>query len=391
MTIRTPTSLVLDFNIDLKTEIASNKFATHRFISNTTQLPFGSYAVGSIDLTSDMGTVTLGTAGAGVIQSNRAISVILGEDNPIHTKLFAYDGNKMPISISTTSLSPITVEYVLGDRIPTVPSAPVLISVSPDINSVSVAFFESEENGGSPITGYTVTSYPEGITATGTTSPIEVTGLTNGTSYTFAVVATNVVGDSIESNISESVVPTNPATVPDAPTIVDISMNDRAVSLYFDEPVNDGGSPITEYLAESTPGGLTGTSTTSPVVVENLEYGTQYTFVVYAINDVGQSVSSNVSDPETPIGFPEAPVITDATISHTTATISFTTPNTNGSTITEYAVLTSPGNGVTTGPSSPIDITGLQPGTDYTFIVIAVTPNGNGLQSAPSATLTATA
>ena len=54
------------------------------------------------------------------------------------------------------------------------------------------------------------------LPATGTASPITVTGLTNGTAYTFTVIATNVNGTSPASSASNSV---TPSTVPGAPTI----------------------------------------------------------------------------------------------------------------------------------------------------------------------------
>ena len=81
--------------------------------------------------------------------------------------------------------------------------------------SAQVSFVAPASTGGSVITGYTVTSTPGNITASGATSPITVTGLTNGTSYTFTVHATNIVGDGPESDPSNAVVP---AGVPGAPT-----------------------------------------------------------------------------------------------------------------------------------------------------------------------------
>ena len=63
----------------------------------------------------------------------------------------------------------------------------------------SVSFSAPSSNGGAAITSYTVTSSPGGKTATGAGSPLVVTGLTNGTSYTFTVTAHNVAGDSAAS------------------------------------------------------------------------------------------------------------------------------------------------------------------------------------------------
>ena len=76
----------------------------------------------------------------------------------------------------------------------TVPGAPTVGTATAGNAQATVTFTAPASNGGSPITGYTVTSAPGGLTGTGTTSPITVTGLTNGTAYTFTVKATNAIG-----------------------------------------------------------------------------------------------------------------------------------------------------------------------------------------------------
>ncbi|MEG3193506.1 fibronectin type III domain-containing protein, partial [Lysobacter sp. D1-1-M9] len=73
--------------------------------------------------------------------------------------------------------------------------------------AVKVAFTAPAFEGGADITSYTVTSAPGGITATGSGSPITVTGLAAGTSYTFTVVATNTAGSGSASAPSDAVVP----------------------------------------------------------------------------------------------------------------------------------------------------------------------------------------
>jgi hypothetical protein len=78
--------------------------------------------------------------------------------------------------------------------------------------SASVAFTAPADTGfpASAITGYRVTSTPGGFTGTGLTSPVTVTGLTNGTAYTFTVAAQNVNGYGPESVASNSVTPVLP-------------------------------------------------------------------------------------------------------------------------------------------------------------------------------------
>ncbi len=75
-------------------------------------------------------------------------------------------------------------------------------------------------NGGSAITSYTVTSNIGSFTGTSSGSPITITGLTNGVTYTFTVIATNALGDSVASSVSSAV---TPATTPNAPTITGVT------------------------------------------------------------------------------------------------------------------------------------------------------------------------
>ena len=94
---------------------------------------------------------------------------------------------------------------------PNAPGAPT-IGTATDTGAggaVSVAFTAPTFAGiPATITGYTVTSSPGGVTGTGASSPITVSGLTNGTAYTFTVQATNASGTGPASAASNSVTPT---------------------------------------------------------------------------------------------------------------------------------------------------------------------------------------
>jgi hypothetical protein len=97
-----------------------------------------------------------------------------------------------------------------GANWPTFPGAPTIGTATGGDASASVTFTAPAANGGSVVTGYTVTSSPGGFTGTGATSPITVSGLTNGTSYTFTVKATNTQGTGTSSSASNSVTPAVP-------------------------------------------------------------------------------------------------------------------------------------------------------------------------------------
>ena len=87
----------------------------------------------------------------------------------------------------------------------TVASAPRSPVATSGIAEATISFSAPTSDGGNIIRGYTVTSSPGGFTASGAASPLTVTGLSNGTFYTFRVVATNALGNSVASTISASI------------------------------------------------------------------------------------------------------------------------------------------------------------------------------------------
>jgi len=146
---------------------------------------FSSSTTGVCTITS-LGALTFVTAGTCTINADQA-------------------GNGSYLAATQVSRS-FTVNAV-------VPGVPVIGTATAGNKQASVAFSAPASNGGAAITGYTVTASPGGATATGSGSPITVTGLTNGTSYTFTVKATNSAGNSGASGASNSVTPKAPQTI----------------------------------------------------------------------------------------------------------------------------------------------------------------------------------
>ena len=84
-------------------------------------------------------------------------------------------------------------------------SPPTAVKVKAGDKCATISFTPPTPASGTTISKYTVTSTPGGIIATGTSSPVIVSNLTNGTSYTFAVTATNSSNVTSSSATSESV------------------------------------------------------------------------------------------------------------------------------------------------------------------------------------------
>jgi chitodextrinase len=283
-------------------------------------------------------------------------------------------GNSSPSSASN-SVTPFTV-----------PGAPTIGTATAGNALATVNFTPPVFNGGSPITGYKVISNPGAKTATGSGNPVVVSGLTNGTAYTFVVIATNAAGNSSPSASSNSV---TPCTIPDAPTIGTATAGNALATVNFTPPTSNGGSSITVYTVTSNPGAKTATGSINPIVISGLTNGTAYTFVVTATNAAGTSPPSSASNSVTPFTVPDAPIIGTATAGNALATVNFTPPIFNGgSLITIYTVTSNPGAKTATGSASPIVVSGLTNGTAYTFVVIATNAAGNSPPSSLSNSVT---
>jgi len=106
-------------------------------------------------------------------------------------------------SDASTSVTPALVPGAPTELVTSLMIATV--SATPGDILVVVSWTAPASDGGSPITEYTVTSDPDGVTATTTGTSVTVTGLTQNTAYTFTVTATNAAGTGLSSEPSSSV------------------------------------------------------------------------------------------------------------------------------------------------------------------------------------------
>jgi alpha-tubulin suppressor-like RCC1 family protein len=171
------------------------------------------------------------------------------------------------------------------------PGAPTAVAAEAGNASVEVHWVAPVSDGGSPISGFSVTSSPDGKTCTTATALYcTVTDLTNGVPYTFTVKAANILGPGPASIASNGV---TPALLPDVPTSVTAVAGNASVVVSWKAPASNVTSAITGYIVGSSPDGRTCSTTgTLTCTVLGLSNGTGYTFTVRALNAVGTGPSS---------------------------------------------------------------------------------------------------
>ena len=269
-----------------------------------------------------------------------------------------------------------------------------------------VSWTAPASNGGAGITKYTATSSTGSKTCTSTsTLPATpattclVTGLTNGTNYTFTVTATNGNGTGAASAAGPvgGVVPSAVPATPTAPTVSVAGLNGQA-SITWTAPNNEG-SALTQYTLTPTPAcsgctGLTvtGSPPTASTTVGGLTNGTSYQFTLIATNGNGNSAASPSSTAAV-VGIPATPTA-PSVLSTSTAgqdSVSWTAPNSTSGPLTGFTLTPNPACSACTGltvsgspPATSTTVGGLTAGTSYTFTLKATNASGTSAASSAS-------
>ncbi|MGB2521255.1 Ig-like domain-containing protein [Shewanella algae] len=260
-----------------------------------------------------------------------------------------------------------------------VPGAPTSVNAVASDASATVSFSAPASTGGAAISGYTVTSSPGGLTASGAGSPLTVSGLSNGTDYSFTVSASNTAGTGPASSPSNTVTPKANQS---------ISFNNPGAQSFGTTPTltATASSGLTPVFSSSTTGvcTITASGTLTFVTTGNCSIDADQPgdSSYNAAPTVTQSFTVNAV-------VPGAPTSVSAVASDASATVSFSAPaSTGGAAISSYTVTSSPGGITASGAGSPLTVSGLSNGTDYSFTVSASNTAGTGPASSPSNTVT---
>lgn len=279
--------------------------------------------------------------------------------------------------------------------VPDAPGRPQVTSVQ---DRTVVVSFSAPSNNGAEITKYTLSSVsgnPYSKECSSTTCTLD--GLTNNVEYTFAVTATNRVGDSEPSGASEIA---RPDARPDTPTPPTLVFGDKSLDVAWKTPTTPG-SPVESYTLQISPAppsgitektGVTGNSMTW----EGLENGTSYQVRVQAHNRAPDpsawSGPSLAMVPAGPPMQPDAPTTAelDPVGAQAQMEVRWKAPNDNGDAISGYQLqVLRGGTTVNTIPVAAgqtrhaVQVDTSEVG--YTYIIHAENKAGWGEWSSPSA------
>ena len=227
------------------------------------------------------------------------------------------------------------------------PAPPISLAVVNNIGNITLAWLPPLDDGGSPITNYTVY---RGENSAGVSFYVELgnvlnytdTNVTTNIVYNYVVSASNLMGEGLWSNQVDA----RPIFPPSPSRIFDVVSGNKTVTLEWWPPFEDNGAPVTHYSVYrgTAPGGEVFLATAPYTgVVETftdtgLTNGQTYYYYVTAWNLAGEGAVSNEVN-ATPASVPGAPTVLTAAASNTEVTLTWSPPaDSGGLPITNYVI-----------------------------------------------------
>ena len=261
------------------------------------------------------------------------------------------------------------------------PTPPTNLQAQIGDEQVTLTWGPPLDNGGGASTSYEYSTDNINYTQTGQNTTVNITGLTNGQTYTFYVRAfTNLSTTFGKSNPTS--VSATPGTLPGPPTNLSAISGNTTLALEWDPPTDNGGYTITgyEYRETSPSSGSLIFLVGEAIFLTGLTNGTEYTYEVYSKTSLGSS-STPASVSGTPATLPDPPTNFSGTNgTHNTVDLSWTAPvDDGGSPVTNYVLLNE-----STVPPSSVNESGtsytwssLDDGLSYNFSIMAQNAVGN--------------
>ena len=330
-------------------------------VSTNSGSTYGSWtAISPLDATSPVTVPSLTNGTAYYVKLRAVTSVSIGVES-------------LPVSTNTTPF--------------TNPDAPTLLSSVAGNTQLQISFTPGS-SGGPAITNYEYalstnsgSTYGAWIAVSPVdpSSPVTITGLTNGQGYYVKLRAITSLANGTES--APVTTNTMPFTTPAAPTSLVSTAGNGSLSIAFTAG-NSGGPAITNYEYQtSTNGGvsygawtaLSPADALTPVTIPSLINGVAYYVKLRAITSLANGAESvSVSTNTTPFTTPTAPTALSSTAGNGQLQIAFTAPsNPGGFAIANYEYALSTNSGSTYGAW-----TSLSPADNLTPVTIPSLTNG---------------
>jgi len=173
-----------------------------------------------------------------------------------------------------------TINYTVTTAPASVPGAPTGVTVTVADGRATVSCAAPADDGGAPITSYTATASPGGAHASASSCPITITGLADGTSYSFTVVATNSAGSSASSAAASATLPPD-STPPSAPQGLAGKFSDGTLELSWQASTDNVGVDHYELYLNGEPIAGVANKTTASVRAFNPKGNGIYTVAAF--------------------------------------------------------------------------------------------------------------